>query len=130
LTAFKNRYPSELSGGQQQRVALARALAPQPRLLLLDEPFSNLDNDLRERMKIEVKQFLKSFRVTALLVTHNQDEAFDIGDKIGVLDEGKILQWGSSYQLYHEPACKRVAEFLGNSTFISAQADLAKNVLN
>ena len=84
--------PNELSGGQQQRVALARAL-PEPELLLLDEPFSNLDSGLREKMKHELKALLRHFGVTAVMVTHNQDEAFDIADRIAVMDQGRILQW-------------------------------------
>ncbi|SMF59575.1 ABC transporter ATP-binding protein [Pseudobacteriovorax antillogorgiicola] len=121
LTAHAHKYPSELSGGQQQRVALARALAPEPDLLLLDEPFSNLDSNLRERMKHELKTLLEHFGVTALLVTHNQDEAFDIADEIGVMSGGKILQWGSSYDLYHKPQSREVASFLGMSAFLPAK---------
>lgn len=120
LRHCEERYPAELSGGQQQRVALARALAPEPDLLLLDEPFSNLDPALRDRMKHELKALLKHFGVTAILVTHNQDEAFDIADEIGVLDNGKILQWGTSYDLYHKPKNKTVAEFLGMGAFLPA----------
>lgn len=115
------RYPTELSGGQQQRVALARALAPEPDLLLLDEPFSNLDPQLRDRMKQELKALLKHFGVTAILVTHNQDEAFDIADEIGVMARGKILQWGTAYDLYHRPLTKTVAEFLGMGAFLPAE---------
>ncbi|NRA66499.1 MAG: ABC transporter ATP-binding protein [Pseudobacteriovorax sp.] len=120
LESKKDAYPQELSGGQQQRVALIRALAPEPDLLLLDEPFSNLDNSLREKMKRELKALLKSFGVTAVLVTHNQDEAFDIADKIAVMQQGRILQWGSAYQLYHEPLHHFVAEFLGSGVFLPA----------
>jgi iron(III) transport system ATP-binding protein len=120
LSACGDRYPAELSGGQQQRVALARALAPEPELLLLDEPFSNLDPDLRDRMKLELKALLKLFGVTAILVTHNQDEAFDIADEIGVMDRGKILQWGTAYDLYHRPRSKTVAQFLGMGAFLPA----------
>lgn len=121
LFDFADRYPAELSGGQRQRVALARALAPEPELLLLDEPFSNLDPRLRERMKHELQQLLRNFGVTAVLVTHNQDEAFDIADEIGVMAGGRILQWGTAYELYHKPRSKKVAEFLGMSTFLPAQ---------
>ncbi|MFW7381573.1 MAG: ABC transporter ATP-binding protein [Oligoflexus sp.] len=121
LSACGDRYPAELSGGQQQRVALARALAPEPELLLLDEPFSNLDPGLRDRMKHELKALLNFFGVTAILVTHNQDEAFDIADEIGVLAKGRILQWGTSYDLYHRPLTKTVAEFLGMGSFLPAQ---------
>lgn len=121
LEAFENRYPSELSGGQQQRVALARALAPEPELLLLDEPFSNLDQTLRERMKHELKVLLEFFGVTALIVTHNQDEAFDMADEIGVMAAGRIVQWGSAYDLYHRPQNRAVAEFLGTGAFLPAE---------
>jgi iron(III) transport system ATP-binding protein len=94
-------YPHELSGGQQQRVALARAMAPEPDLILLDEPFSNLDIDLRERLADEMRDILKANNVTALLVTHDQFEAFAIADHIGVMNNGKIVQWDSPYDLYH-----------------------------
>ncbi len=97
------RFPHELSGGQQQRVALARALAPQPRLLLLDEPFSNLDVDLRERLAHEVRGILKAAGATALFVTHDQLEAFAIGDRIGVMHQGRLHQWDEAYALYHRP---------------------------
>lgn len=120
LQDHAQKYPNELSGGQQQRVALARALAPEPDLLLLDEPFSNLDSNLREKMKHELKTLLEFFGVTALLVTHNQDEAFDIADEIGVMSKGKILQWGPSYDLYHKPNSREVASFLGISSFLPA----------
>ena len=120
LDAYSDRYPSELSGGQQQRVALARALAPEPELLLLDEPFSNLDANLRDKMKRELKALLGLFSVTALIVTHNQDEAFDMADEIGVMSQGQIIQWGTSYDLYHKPRSLMVAEFLGISTFLEA----------
>jgi iron(III) transport system ATP-binding protein len=120
LDAFRLRYPGELSGGQQQRVALARALAPEPDLLLLDEPFSNLDPALRDRMKHELKVLLQHFGVTALIVTHNQDEAFDMADEIGVMAHGRIIQWGSAYDLYHRPTSRTVAEFLGMGAFLPA----------
>lgn len=115
------RYPHELSGGQQQRVALARALAPKPRLLLLDEPFSNLDVDLRERLAHEVRGILKLAGTTALFVTHDQLEAFAIGDRIGVMHEGRLHQWDDAYALYHRPATRFVADFIGHGVFIHAQ---------
>ncbi len=121
LESFARRYPSELSGGQQQRVALARALAPEPDLLLLDEPFSNLDASLRERMKHELKVLLETFGVTALIVTHNQDEAFDMADEIGVMADGQILQWGTAYDLYHRPRSRTVAQLLGMGAFLEAE---------
>lgn len=118
LEEVKQRYPHELSGGQQQRVALARALAPKPDLLLLDEPFSNLDVDLRERLAVEIRSILKAANATALFVTHDQMEAFAIGDVIGVIQEGHLAQWADAYHLYHRPASRFVAEFIGHGVFI------------
>jgi iron(III) transport system ATP-binding protein len=111
-------YPHELSGGQQQRVALARALAPAPRLLLLDEPFSSLDVELREHLGAEVRSLLKRSGITALLVTHDQHEAFAIADEIGVMRDGRIEQWDSAYNLYHQPANRFVADFVGQGVFL------------
>ena len=120
LSGAERRFPHELSGGQQQRVALARALAPQPDLLLLDEPFSNLDVDLRERLAHEVRNILKAANATALLVTHDQLEAFAIGDVIGVMHEGQLDQWDDAYNLYHRPATRFVADFIGHGVFTPA----------
>ena len=120
LTSSAQRYPHELSGGQQQRVALARALAPKPQLLLLDEPFSNLDVELRERLALEVRGILKEAQATALFVTHDQMEAFAIGDVIGVMSEGRLHQWDDAYTLYHRPATRFVAEFIGHGVFTPA----------
>jgi len=120
LEGIERRFPHELSGGQQQRVALARALAPQPQLLLLDEPFSNLDVDLRERLAHEVRTILKSANATALFVTHDQLEAFAIGDVIGVMHEGRLHQWDDAYTLYHRPATRFVADFIGHGVFAPA----------
>ena len=120
LTGSDKRFAHELSGGQQQRVALARALAPKPDLLLLDEPFSNLDIDLRERLAQEVRNILKAARATALLVTHDQLEAFAIGDVIGVMNEGQLHQWDDAYSLYHRPATRFVADFIGHGVFTPA----------
>jgi iron(III) transport system ATP-binding protein len=120
LEGAEKRFPHELSGGQQQRVALARALAPQPDLLLLDEPFSNLDIDLRERLAQEVRNILKAAKATALLVTHDQLEAFAIGDVIGVMNEGQLHQWDDAYSLYHRPATRFVADFIGHGVFTPA----------
>jgi iron(III) transport system ATP-binding protein len=111
-------YPHELSGGQQQRVALARAMAPEPDLILLDEPFSSLDIELRERLAGEMRDILKANNITALLVTHDQFEAFAIADKIGVMAEGKVLQWDMPYELYHQPANRYVADFIGRGVFM------------
>ena len=111
-------YPHELSGGQQQRVALARAMAPEPDLILLDEPFSSLDIELRERLAGEMREILKVNNITALLVTHDQFEAFAIADKVGVMTDGKIFQWDSPYDLYHKPANRYIADFIGRGVFV------------
>lgn len=113
------RYPHEISGGQQQRVALARALAPKPQLLLMDEPFSNLDVTLRERLSMEVRDILKEYGTTALFVTHNQHEAFAVADRIGVMQHGEILQWDNAHNLYHQPASPQIADFVGEGTLIT-----------
>lgn len=118
LTGRAHAYPHELSGGQQQRVALARAIAPQPRLLLLDEPFSNLDVVLREKLALEVREILKKEEITGLLVTHDQFEAFAIADVVGVMTEGVIQQWDSPYNLYHEPHTRFIADFIGQGVFL------------
>ena len=120
LEGSESRFPHELSGGQQQRVALARALAPRPQLMLLDEPFSNLDVDLRERLAHEVRGILKAAGATALFVTHDQLEAFAIGDVIGVMHEGQLHQWDDAYTLYHRPATRFVADFIGHGVFAPA----------
>ena len=120
LAQAGSRYPHELSGGQQQRVALARALAPQPAVLLLDEPFSNLDVALRERLAAEVRDILKATQTTAVLVTHDQHEAFAMADVIGVLADGRLQQWDTAYALYHQPVNRRVADFVGQGAFVPA----------
>ncbi len=124
LEGERRRMPHELSGGQQQRVALARALAPKPQLLLLDEPFSNLDVDLRERLAHEVRGILKAAGATALMVTHDQLEAFATGDVIGVMHQGQLHQWADAYTLYHRPATRFVADFIGHGVFAKAQVEL------
>jgi iron(III) transport system ATP-binding protein len=113
-----HKFPHELSGGQQQRVALARALAPRPSLLLLDEPFSNLDVELRERLSHEVRDIIKATQTTAILVTHDQHEAFAVADEIGIMNEGRIQQWDSPYNLYHRPGNRFVADFIGQGVFL------------
>lgn len=118
LEALADRYPHELSGGQQQRVALARALAPKPTLILLDEPFSNLDVELKERLTFEVREILKAENMSAILVTHDQHEAFSMADRIGVMNAGELQQWGSSYSLYHQPNSRMVADFIGQGVFL------------
>lgn len=119
LNDTTGKYPHELSGGQQQRVALARALAPRPELLLLDEPFSNLDAVLRDRLTVEVRDILKELGTTALLVTHNQYEAFSVADRIGVLFEGQMKQWDIAHDIYHKPASMEVATFVGDGVLVS-----------
>jgi len=121
LAHVAQRAPHELSGGQQQRVALARALAPSPRLLLLDEPFSNLDVDLKEHLAIELRAILKAAGTTALFVTHDQLEAFAIGDMIGVMEQGRLDQWDDPYALYHRPTTRFVADFIGHGVFAPAR---------
>jgi iron(III) transport system ATP-binding protein len=122
LAGALDKYPHEISGGQQQRVALARALAPRPELLLLDEPFSNLDIDLRERLSLEVRDIIKASAATAVLVTHDQQEAFAMADEIGILHDGRLQQWDSPYNLYHRPANRFVADFVGQGVFLPARA--------
>jgi iron(III) transport system ATP-binding protein len=121
LAHAAGRAPHQLSGGQQQRVALARALAPQPKLLLLDEPFSSLDVDLRERLAQELRGILKAAQTTALFVTHDQMEAFALGDVIGVMHQGHLAQWDDAYTLYHRPASRFVAGFIGHGVFAPGQ---------
>ncbi|MDH5324009.1 MAG: ABC transporter ATP-binding protein [Gammaproteobacteria bacterium] len=118
MDGFQHRYPHELSGGQQQRIALARSLAAKPDLILMDEPFSSLDPDIRESLRLEVRQILKQEGVTGILVTHDQDEAFALGDQIGVMKNGEILQWDTPFNLYHEPVDKFVARFIGQGVFL------------
>jgi iron(III) transport system ATP-binding protein len=118
LAGEGNKFPHEMSGGQQQRVALARALAPQPELILLDEPFSNLDVDLRERLSHEVRDILKQLGTTAILVTHDQREAFAMADEVGVIADGRLQQWDAPYNLYHRPANRFVADFIGEGVFV------------
>jgi len=116
------RWPHELSGGQQQRVALARTLAPRPELLLLDEPFSNLDVDTRERLAFEVRDILQATGHTALLVTHNQAEAFALADRIGVMRNGGIEQWDTPFGLHHHPANGFVADFIRREALMAQRA--------
>lgn len=121
LDGLQQRMPHQLSGGQQQRVALARALAPQPAVLLLDEPFSNLDADLRASMRVHVREILKHVGTTALFVTHDQEEALYMGDRVAIMHAGKLEQADLPQQLYLAPASRFVAEFLGQASFLPAQ---------
>ncbi|UOX88581.1 ABC transporter ATP-binding protein [Amycolatopsis sp. FBCC-B4732] len=118
LTGFEKRRVTELSGGQAQRVALARALAPKPRLLLLDEPLSGLDAGLREQLAIELAELLRRSKITALLVTHDQEEAFTLADRVAVLDAGEVRQEGAVRRVWRNPADDDVARFLGVTTFV------------
>jgi iron(III) transport system ATP-binding protein len=118
LAGYGRRYPHELSGGQQQRVAVARALAPAPAVLLLDEPFSNLDADLRAQMRDEVEQVLRDSRTTAIFVTHDQEEAFVLADRVAVMHAGRIEQLDSPQDIYHHPMSQFVAEFVGAVDFL------------
>lgn len=120
LEPFSDRYPHELSGGQQQRVALMRAIAPKPDLLLLDEPFSNLDVALRQSLVTELRSLLKRTNITTILVTHDQTEAFAMADVIGVMDVGKCLQWADAETLYQHPETAFVAKFIGQSVLLPA----------
>ena len=122
LEGLEKRYPHQLSGGQQQRVALARALAPQPALILLDEPLSNLDVQVRVRLRHEIRQILKATGITAIFVTHDQEEALAICDRIGVMSQGKIEQLGTPEAIYTRPASRFVAEFVTQANFIPAQS--------
>jgi iron(III) transport system ATP-binding protein len=128
LTAATRAYPHELSGGQQQRVALARAIAPEPTLLLMDEPFSNLDVALRDKLTVEVRDILKETGITALIVTHNQFEAFSVADSVGVIFAGSLQQWDSAYNVYHRPATLEVATFVGDGAIIRGMVDAPRQV--
>ncbi|MFQ5659231.1 MAG: ABC transporter ATP-binding protein [Gammaproteobacteria bacterium] len=121
ITSFLSTYPHRLSGGQQQRVAIARAIAPQPKILLLDEPFSSMDIELREQIAAEIRTVLKQDKMTSVLVTHNQKEAFAMADEIGVIRAGSLLQWDTAFNLYHRPVCTYVADFVGEGVFINGE---------
>ena len=121
LSGLDKRHPHELSGGQQQRVALARALAPNPSLVLLDEPFCNLDADMRCEMRREVHRILKQTQTAGLLVTHDQEEAFDVADRVGVLEKGYLHQLDTPEAVYHTPVTRFVADFVGQADFIPGE---------
>ena len=118
MAGFGSRKPSELSGGQQQRVALARALAAQPKLLLLDEPFSALDENLREDMRSLVMQLRREFQMTVILVTHDREEALGMSDRVALMFDGKIVQIGTPREVYDQPKCRRVADYFGGCVYI------------
>ncbi len=122
LSGYERRMPHELSGGQQQRVALARALAPRPEILLLDEPFSSLDAELRAHLRVEVRALLRDLGATAVLVTHDQEEALSLADHVAVMFEGRIVQADSPETLYHRPVSTAVASFVGDAQFVDGIA--------
>jgi len=123
LSDAAQRYPHELSGGQQQRVALARAIAPSPQVMLLDEPFSNLDADLRMELRTETKRILKESGTTVILVTHDQEEAFSLSDRVGVLNHGMLEQVGAPDEIYHRPLSRFVAGFVGRADFVHGRIE-------
>jgi iron(III) transport system ATP-binding protein len=126
MEEFANRMPEELSGGQVQRVALARALAPKPKLVLLDEPFSALDAELRQELREGVRQVLRAEGATALMVTHDQEEALSLADRVAVLREGRIIQVGSPSEIYNSPADVGIATFLGESVLVDGKVSGGK----
>ena len=130
MEELKNRRPSEISGGQQQRVALARALAPKPKVLLLDEPLSALDLKLRKQMQIELKRLQSETGITFVFVTHDQEEALTMSDRIAVMSEGQVLQYGNPREIYHHPENKFVANFIGDSNFLSATVESENAILS
>jgi len=121
LTGLEDRYPTQLSGGQQQRVALARALVSNPKVLLLDEPLSNLDAKLREKMRFEIKSLVRRMGITSVYVTHDQAEAMVISDRIAVMDSGNVVQIGTAQDIYKKPANRFVADFIGTMNFMSGE---------
>ncbi len=120
LSGFEHRHPHSLSGGEQQRIALARALAPKPGLLLLDEVFSSLDVEHRHKLVPQVREVLKAEKINAILVTHDQNEAFALADRIGVMEDGHLHQWDTPFNIYHQPQDRFTARFIGEGTLISA----------
>ena len=128
ITEISNKYPHEISGGQQQRVAIARALAPKPEILLLDEPFSALDEELKEQLMLDVKNLLKEENITSIVITHNIKEAFQLSDKIAYLSEKKILQYDTPYDMYHKPSTKEIANFCGIGSFLKGTVVDANHV--
>ena len=116
-----NRYPNQISGGQQQRVAIARAIAPKPNLLLLDEPFSALDYELKDNLMNDIMKLIKSENITAILITHSAEEAFKMSDKIAFISNNTITQFANPYDIYHRPVSKEIANFFGISSYIKAK---------
>ena len=120
LKGQENKLPHELSGGQQQRVALARAIINKPKILLLDEPLSNIDTELRAHLRTELKEMIKAFGITALFITHDKEDAFYLSDRIAIMNDGNILQTGTAKDIYHHPADLYCANFLGKMTEVSS----------
>ncbi|MBI2850004.1 MAG: ABC transporter ATP-binding protein [Chloroflexi bacterium] len=120
---FQYRMPHQLSGGEQQRVAIARALAPEPKVLLLDEPFSNLDADLRTRIRVDVKGILTASKATVIFVTHDQEEAFFMGDRVGVINKGRLEQIDLPENVFHRPSTPFVAQFVGTADFLTGEVN-------
>ena len=116
-----NRYPNQISGGQQQRVAIARAIAPKPNLLLLDEPFSALDYELKDNLMSDIMKLIKSENITAILITHSAEEAFKMSDKIAFISDNTITQFANPYDMYHRPVSKEIANFFGISSYLKAK---------
>ena len=116
-----NKYPNQISGGQQQRVAIARAIAPKPNLLLLDEPFSALDYELKDNLMSDIKKLIKSENITAMLITHSAEEAFKMSDKIAFISDSTITQYSDPYDIYHRPSSREIANFFGLSSYIKAK---------
>jgi len=126
LAGAGKKYPHEMSGGQKQRVALARALAPAPKVMLLDEPFSNLDAELRAGLASETRQILRDTGTTVILVTHDQEEAFALSDRVGLLNAGKLEQVDTPYNIYHRPASRFVADFASRADYLPARVEASR----
>ncbi len=128
ISKYALSLPSQLSGGEQQRVALARSIAPNPKLIIMDEPFSSLDPQLRNRLRQEIKKLLKSLKITCLMVSHDIHEAYMMSDQMGILIDGKITQWSSGHDLYHHPRTPSIASYLDTAVFLSVRADQSGHV--
>lgn len=124
LKGFESRYPHQLSGGQRQRVAFARALAPEPQLLLLDEPFAAIDAKIRQELRSWLRELIERVGITSIFVTHDQDEAIEVADEIMIINQGRVEQKGTPWDIYKEPTTPFVASFIGESTVISSAAEL------
>lgn len=128
INNLAERYPHQISGGQQQRVAVARALVPRPELILMDEPFSNLDVETHEQVVNEIRELFAEQETTSILVTHHQQDAFSFSNRIAVVYEGKLLQWDTPYRIYHEPSSRFVADFIGEGVFLPGLITNQRNV--